>query len=183
MRREVADRSRAGLFGAEAPRVEAGIVGPVLEVAGAEVSDLAELARLDHLAREPDRRHEAVVEAAQVLDAGRRDLSTRSRTLRRASRPSGFSQSTCLPGQGGGDGRLGVDAVGSAVVEEPDPRVGDELPPVGRPALVAVAQRRVRDRGLVAAGDHRPAAAASGGGQTRCRTFSNALECAFPMKA
>jgi hypothetical protein len=38
------------------------------------VADLAELARVDHLAREAHRRDEAVVEGAEVLDAGRRDL-------------------------------------------------------------------------------------------------------------
>ena len=59
--------------GVEAPRVERRVVGPVLEVAAAEVPDLAELAGLDHLAREADGRHEAVVERAEVLDAGRRD--------------------------------------------------------------------------------------------------------------
>ena len=41
--------------------------------ARAEVADLAELSRLDELTGEPDRRHEAVVEAAEVLDARRGD--------------------------------------------------------------------------------------------------------------
>ena len=73
VRAEVAERARARLVGVEAPGVERRVVAPVLEVAAAEVPDLAELARLDHLAREPDRRDEAVVERAEVLDAGRRD--------------------------------------------------------------------------------------------------------------
>src|SRR5205823_7011976 len=69
VRAEIAERPRAGLVGIEAPRVEARIVGPVLEVAAAEVPDLPELARLDHLPRQADGRHEAVVEPAEVLDA------------------------------------------------------------------------------------------------------------------
>ena len=60
------------------------------------MDELAELAGFEQLAGEPDRRHEAVVEAAHVHDA---------RLLRRgqmacasvASSPSGFSQRTCLP--------------------------------------------------------------------------------------
>jgi len=51
---EVAERTRAGRGGVEAPGVERRVVTPVLEVATAEVADLAELARLDHLAGEPD---------------------------------------------------------------------------------------------------------------------------------
>ena len=70
---EVAERARAGLVRLEAPRVERRVVAPVLEVAAAEVPDLAELAGLDHLPGQPDGRHEAVVERAEVLHAGRRD--------------------------------------------------------------------------------------------------------------
>ncbi len=73
MRAEVAERAGAGLVGVEAPRVERRIVGPVLQIAAAEVPDLPQLAGLDHLPRQPDRRDEAVVERAQVLDAGRGD--------------------------------------------------------------------------------------------------------------
>ena len=45
VRAEVAERAGARLVGIEAPRVERRIVAPVLEVAAAEVPDLAELAR------------------------------------------------------------------------------------------------------------------------------------------
>src|SRR5205085_11532796 len=78
---EVAERARAGLVGMEAPGVERRVVAPVLEVAAAEVTDLAQLARLDQLAREAYRRHEAVVERAQVLDARRGDLLPDSMAL------------------------------------------------------------------------------------------------------
>ena len=54
---------------------------------------------------------------------------------------------------GGRDRRLRVHGVRAAVVEEADRRVGDDVAPVGRPALVAVARRGLGDRGLVAAGD------------------------------
>ena len=60
---EVAERARPGRRGVEAPRVERRVVAPVLEVAAAEVADLAELAGLDHLASEAHGRDEAVVEA------------------------------------------------------------------------------------------------------------------------
>ena len=72
VRAEVAERARSRLLGLEAPRGEGRVVAPVLEVAAAEVADLAELAGLDQLAGQPHRRHEAVVEAAEVLDARRR---------------------------------------------------------------------------------------------------------------
>ena len=42
-----------------------------------------------------------------------------------------------------------MERVGAAVVEEGDPRIGDEVVPVGRPALVAVPRRHVRNGGLV----------------------------------
>ena len=63
VRAEVTERARARLVAAEAPGV-GGRRAPVLEVAAAEVVDLAELARLDQLPGEPHRRHEAVVERA-----------------------------------------------------------------------------------------------------------------------
>jgi len=42
-----------------------------------------------------------------------------------------------LAGLRRGDARLGVHGVGPAVVEQPDPLVGDQLAPVGRMALEA----------------------------------------------
>src|SRR5829696_4647088 len=65
-------RPSACRVGLEPPRVERGVVAPVLEVAAAEVAEFAELAGLDQLPRQPHGGHEAVVEAAEVLDAGRR---------------------------------------------------------------------------------------------------------------
>ena len=70
MGREISDGARAGVLCAETPGVEARVLGPVLEIARAEVANLAEIAALDDLAREPHRRHEPVVEAAEMLDAG-----------------------------------------------------------------------------------------------------------------
>ena len=58
-----------------------------------------------------------------------------------------------LAGLGRRDRRLGVHDVRAAVVEEADRRVGDDVAPVGRPALVAVPVGGVGDRGLVPAGD------------------------------
>ena len=96
VRGEVAERARAGLGAVEAPHLRVR-VAPVLEVAATEVPDLAELARVDELARQPHRRHEAVVERAQVLDPGRGDAAPDLVALVGGSRPSGFSQTTCLP--------------------------------------------------------------------------------------
>ena len=152
VRRQVADRAAAGVLGAEAPRVEAGILGPVLEVARPEVADLAELAGLDQLAGEPDGWHEAVVEAAEVLDAGRGDARPDLVRLVGVAAERLLAEDV-LAGLGRRDRRLGVHGVRSAVVEEADRRVGHDVAPVGRPALVAVAVGGLGDRRLVAAGD------------------------------
>ena len=152
VRAEVAERARARLVGLEAPGVEARVVAPVLQVAAAEVADLAELAGLDQLAREPHRRHEAVVEAAEVLDARRLDALPDLVALGGVAAERLLAEDV-LARLGGGDRRLGVERVGAAVVEEGDPRVGDEVVPVGRPALVAEAGGRLRDRLLVPSGD------------------------------
>ena len=152
VRREVADRARAGVLDAEAPGVEARVLGPVLEVARAEVADLAELAALDQLAGEPHGRHEAVVEAAEVLDARSGDARPDRVGLVGGAAERLLAEDV-LAGLGGGDRRLGVQRVRAAVVEEADRRVGDDVAPVGRPALVAVPRRGVGDRRLVAAGD------------------------------
>ena len=73
VRHQVAECARACGVGIEPPRVERRVVAPVLQVAAAEVADLPELAGVDHLARQPDRRDEPVVERAQVLHARRVD--------------------------------------------------------------------------------------------------------------
>ena len=152
VRREVADCAAACVLGAEAPGVEARILGPVLEVARSEVADLPELAALDQLAGEPDRRHEAVVEAAEVLDPGRRHARPDLVRLVGVA-PERLLAEDVLAGLGRRDRRLGVHDVRPPVVEQADRRVGDDLAPVGRPALVAVPLGGCRDGGLVPARD------------------------------
>ena len=93
--REVAERARAGRVPIEAPHLRCR-VAPVLQVAPAEVPDLAELTRVDQLPGESDCGNEAVVERTQVLHAGRLHAAPISK-LSAASRPSGFSQTTCFP--------------------------------------------------------------------------------------
>ena len=152
VRAEVAERAGAGLVDVEAPRVERRVVAPVLEVAAAEVPDLAELAGLDHLPRQPNGRHEAVVEPAEVLHARRSDAAPDLVGLVGVA-PERLLADHVLARLGRRDRRLRVQRVGAAVVEEPDPVVGDELAPVGGRVLVAVALRRLADRLLVAARD------------------------------
>ena len=63
VRAEVAERARPGDRLVEPPDLrELRVHDPLLVVAPAEVVDLAELAGVDHLLRQPDRREEAVVE-------------------------------------------------------------------------------------------------------------------------
>ena len=69
---EIAESSRACGPAVEAPDL-LGRVAPVLEVTATKVAELAELARLDQLARKAHGRYEAVVERAHVLHARRRD--------------------------------------------------------------------------------------------------------------
>ena len=147
---EVPERAGARLVGLEAPGVEARIVTPVLQVAAAEVADLAQLAGLDQLPREAHRGHEPVVEAAEVLDAGCGDPLPDLVALRRVA-PERLLAEDVLAGLRGGDRRLRVQGVRAAVVEEADGRVGHELPPVRRPALEAEPRRDFRDGFLVAA--------------------------------
>ena len=83
------------------------------------MDDLAERAGLEQLAREADRRNEAVVEAAHVDDArvfGR--PPHRVRLVGVAAERLLAEDVLALPG--GLDGRLGVQRVGAAVVEEAD---------------------------------------------------------------
>src|SRR4051812_36364141 len=70
VRADVAENAGPGLCGNEPPGAGISVPGPRLEVAQPEVDHLAELAGLEQLARKPDRRHEAVVESAQVPCAG-----------------------------------------------------------------------------------------------------------------
>ena len=72
------------------------------------MADLAELAGVDQLAREPHGRHEAVVERAQVLDAGRRDALPDLVALVGVA-PERLLADDVLARLGGGDRRLGVE--------------------------------------------------------------------------
>src|SRR5581483_10193022 len=120
--------------------------------AAAEVADLADLAGIDQLARESHRRHEAVVERAHVLDARRLDFAPDAVALLGVAAERLLADHV-LARLRGEDRRLGVHDVRAAVVEEADRRVVDELVPVGRPALVAVAFGGLAHRVLVAARD------------------------------
>ncbi len=151
MRAEVAERARSRLLGLEAPRGEGRVVAPVLEVAAAEVTDLAELARLDQLAGQPHRRHEAVVEAAEVLDACRRHALPDLVALVRVAAERLLAEDV-LARLGSRDRRRCVQGIGAAVVEQADRRVGDDVLPVGRPAFVAELGGDCRDRVLVPPG-------------------------------
>jgi hypothetical protein len=152
VRGEIPDRSRAGLLGIEAPAVARGVVAPVLQVAGPEVTDLAQLAGLDQLARQAHGRYEARVEAAHVLDAGLRHRAPELVALVRRARQRLLAKDV-LARLGGQRRRLGVKGVRAAVVEQADLLVEYEVVPVGRPALVAVAACGRLDLALRAPGD------------------------------
>ena len=151
VRAEVAERARARLGLVEAPDVALG-GAPLLEVGAAEVLDLAQLAGLDDLAREPHRRHEAVVEGAHVLDAGRLDALPGLVGLVGVA-PERLLADHVLAGLGGRDRRLGVEVVRAGVVEQLDAVVGDDRPPVGDVVAEPVAARGLGDRRLVAPRD------------------------------
>ena len=179
VRAEVAERAGTGLVRVEAPGVERRIVGPVLQVAAAEVR-ISPSSPPRSSPRQADRRDEAVVERAQVLDAGRGDAPP-DLVASSASRPSGFSQITCLPASAAAIvGSACSD--GSAVVEEPDPVVGDERAPVVRCVLVAVARRSLADGLGIATGDADQARLERRRPRD-VRIFLNAFEWALPMNA
>jgi hypothetical protein len=69
MRTRVAERA-ACFLRIETPGVEGRVGTPLLEIAPAEVEQVADLAGVDQLTCKPDCRNEAVVEGAHVLDAG-----------------------------------------------------------------------------------------------------------------
>src|SRR5205085_4348619 len=148
VRSEVAERTRACLVRIEAPGVERRVVAPVLQVARAEVTDLADPVFADQLAREADGGHEAVVEAAEVLDARRGDGAPDLVAL--VGRPSErLLAEDVLAGLRRGDRRLGVQRVRAAVVEQADAVVGDQVAPVRRRVVVAVPRRRIPHRLVV----------------------------------
>ena len=174
---EIAERTGSCLVGVEAPGVERRVVAPVLQVTAAEVADLPECALVDQLAREPHRRDEAVVEPAEMLDAGRGDAAPDVMALVGRA-PERFLAEDVLAGFGGGDRRLCMERVRAAVVEEADSLVRDDVVPVGRPPLVAVAPGRLCDGLLDSARRSRRAVARAGAARpcTRpCETRSSAL--------
>src|SRR6266850_2043426 len=104
----------------KAPCVERRVVAPVLEVAAAKMTDLAELAGLDHLPGEAHGRHEAVVEPAEVLDARGRDTPPDVVALVRVAAERLLADHV-LARLRCRDRRLAVQRVRAAVVEEADP--------------------------------------------------------------
>ncbi len=126
VRAEVAERARPREVLLEAPDVALGRA-PLLQIGAAEVLDVAELAGLDDLARQPDRRHEAVVERAHVLDAGRLHALPRLVGLGGVA-PQRLLADHVLARLGGRDRRLGVQVVRPRVVEQLDPRVARPAP-------------------------------------------------------
>ncbi len=154
--REVAERPRAGGRAVEAPDL-GGRVAPVLQVAAAEVTELAELAGVDQLAREAHGRDEAVVERAQVLDAGRRDAAPDLVALVGVA-PERLLADDVLARFRRGDRRRGMHAFGPRLSRSPIAGSDDEVLPVAsssarsRSALAAS-----RDRLLVPPRDrHEP---------------------------
>ncbi len=93
------------------------------------MADLAELARVDQLAREANGRHEAVVEGAEVLHAGRGDPLPDLVALVGGATERLLADDV-LARLGREDRRLGVERVRAEVVEQPDRGVGDEVLPV-----------------------------------------------------
>ncbi len=152
---EIAERARARGLLLEPPDLGVGRA-PVLQVAAPEVLDLAELPGLEQLAGQPHGRHEAVVEGAQVDDAGR------LHALPDVVRLGGVAAERLLAddvlaGLGGGHRRLGVQRVRAGVVEQLDLGVGDQLAPVADVALEPELPRGLGHGLLVAARDgHQP---------------------------
>ena len=178
MRAEVAERAGAGDRRVEMPVVRGRVPAPGLEVAGAEVDDLAELSGLDELACEPDRRDEAVVEAGGVDDSCVLGRAPHRVRLVGRERERLLAEDV-LASARGGDRRLGVKRVRPAVHEEADALVGDLLPPVRRRLGPAEARpcllERVRSRPEI------ETSSGSSAGSS-CRTAASARECALPMK-
>src|SRR5205823_5745612 len=100
VRAEVAERAGAGLGRVEAPARRVGVPAPGLQVAAAEVNDLAQLAGLEQLPREPDCRHKAVVEAAEVAHSRARGLLPELVRLV-GGQPEGFLADEVLARTGG----------------------------------------------------------------------------------
>ena len=140
VRGDVAEGAGARLLLVEPPDQRDLRVGdPVLEIGAAIVADLAELAVLDQLLRQHDRGRAAVVVADHVGHAGLGDggehaLGFRDRVAER------LLAEDRLAGARRGDRDLGVRVAGRADVDEVDVLAVDDLFPVGRRLLPAVAR-------------------------------------------
>ena len=150
MRGDVAERAGARLRLVEPPdQRELRIGDPVLQVGAAKVPDLAELAFLNQLLRQHDRRRAAVVVADHVDHARLGDRGEHALGF-----GDGIGQRLLaehrLPGARRGDRDLGVRIAGRADVDEVDVLAVDDLFPVGRRLLPAVARapRRWTLRGV-----------------------------------
>ena len=137
VRAEVGHGTDARLRAVEAPG--ASLVRPQggrRREARAEVDEVPELACLDQLPRQANCRQEPQVEAAHVDNPCAR-ASSRRRRASAALRPSGFSQSTCLPFLAAAAVGSRCSVVRSGVVEDVDSPVRDLLGPVRAAALPA----------------------------------------------
>ena len=141
VRVEVTVRAAAGKLALEAPQERRGRAAPVLEVAGAHMEDAAELPFLHQLVRERHGRATAVVEPDEGADALLGSLGGG------IAHGAGLGQGAgerllaghVLAGGQGGDGNLGMDVVGGAVVDQAHLGVGKQVLPVVRAALPAPA--------------------------------------------
>ncbi len=133
---QVAVGARAGQLLVEPPEQGHGFAGPILEIRGPDVADLADLALTDQLVGEGHGRAAAVVEPDEGLDAvplGGLDhfagvLEGAGDRLFAADR---------LAGGDGGLGHGGVHVVGRHHVDQPDQGRLDQFFPVGRAVLPA----------------------------------------------
>ena len=168
--------------GVEAPRVERRVVAPVLEVAAAEVAHLAELAGLDHLAREPHGRDEAVVEGAHVLDAGRGHRPARSRSSRpRRGRAASRRRRACPPAPPRSSApRAASSGRRCRRGRSARPRRGRASRSSRTPSRSGAPPRRPPPR---CGRRSRSARGSSGGGHVMYAIFRNAFEWALPMNA
>ena len=179
VRAEITEGAGPCLSGIEPPGALVRIPAPRLEVARAEVDDVAELARVQELADEAHGGHEAVVEAAHVHDAGLLGfLPHPVRLLRREPQRLLAQDVLAVPRRL--DAGLGVDGVRPAVVEELHPVVGT----CSRQSVTASAQPH-SSRAASTASRLRPEIETSSGCKGTSRSFSacSARECALPMKA
>ena len=153
---------------------------PVLQELRAVVKDAAQLAFVDQLLEQDDRRHAAVVVPDHVGDAGALRPPSTIACASAAFRPSGFSHITILPARGRGDGDLGVRVVRAGDVDEVDVLALDERAPVGFGRLVApVVGERPHAVGVARA--RPPSAPADTAGRRSAAPGETRCECVRPM--